>query len=290
MTSGIGHRPVVLFRDQGMAEQGEREVIEKYFTVITQRADVRKHSYRTVIPRYSCLPFYKEFETDVVSLGGRLINSYSEHRYLADLQNWVGDLKEMTPKTWFRLQDIPEKGPFFLKGETNSLKSLWPEGCYAETRREAIDVSRRLLQDSLISTQNVYIREFIKLKTVATGLNGMPVANEFRFFVYKGQILTGAFYWSSHVADLPAVPSADQVPKAFLDEVLRRIGDNANFYVVDAAQTESGEWIVVELNDACMSGLSENDPDTLYRNLRAVLAEEDRLGTAKVGGKAYPWA
>ena len=40
---------------------------------------------------------------------------------------------------------------------------------------------------------------------------------------------------------------------------------------IDVAQTESGEWIVVELNDGQMSGLSENNPEVLYKNLTTVL-------------------
>ena len=42
-----------------------------------------------------------------------------------------------------------------------------------------------------------------------------------------------------------------------------------NFTVIDVAQKATGEWIIVELNASEMSGLSLNDPDQLYKNLRA---------------------
>lgn len=36
---------------------------------------------------------------------------------------------------------------------------------------------------------------------------------------------------------------------------------------MDIAQKEDGGWVVVELNDGSMSGLSCIDPDELYNNL-----------------------
>jgi hypothetical protein len=37
------------------------------------------------------------------------------------------------------------------------------------------------------------------------------------------------------------------------------------------AKTQSGEWIVIELNDGQMAGLSDNDPSVLYHNLKVRL-------------------
>jgi hypothetical protein len=61
-----------------------------------------------------------------------------------------------------------------------------------------------------------------------------------------------------------------QTPQGAIDlvnKVLQTTKDNCNFVVVDVALTESGRWMVVELNDGQMSGLSENDPKVLYANL-----------------------
>jgi hypothetical protein len=49
------------------------------------------------------------------------------------------------------------------------------------------------------------------------------------------------------------------------------VKDNVNFFVMDVALTESGRWIVIELNDGQMAGLSENDPDVLYGNMKKML-------------------
>ena len=65
--------------------------------------------------------------------------------------------------------------------------------------------------------------------------------------------------------------TAKEVSKEFLNKIIEIIGDNINFYALDVAQTEDGNWIVIELNDGQMSGLSENNPEILYKKLREVL-------------------
>ncbi len=54
-------------------------------------------------------------------------------------------------------------------------------------------------------------------------------------------------------------------------KVAKIVSEKANFFVVDVAQKETGEWVVVELNSGSMSGLSTCDPDVLYSNLKKCL-------------------
>jgi len=55
-----------------------------------------------------------------------------------------------------------------------------------------------------------------------------------------------------------------------VDTLMTIVSPHVNFYVLDIAQTAFGNWILIEINDGQMSGLSENDPDRLYYNLRRV--------------------
>lgn len=48
---------------------------------------------------------------------------------------------------------------------------------------------------------------------------------------------------------------------------MRIVSQNTNFYVVDIAETKFGEWIVIELNDGQMSGLSDIDAAWFYNAL-----------------------
>lgn len=227
-----------------------------------------------VVGRYSVLPFYDELEADLTSLGAQLINSSSQHRYVADLSAWYPALRELTPETWFRWDDVPDDvGPLVVKGRTNSRKFSWRTHMFAADKKAASEVAWRLEEDAVVGNQDLCFRRFVPLRTYLEGLSGLPITEEYRFFVCDGQILCGAYYWSGFEEEVPDAPDAARVPRAFLDEVLRRVGRSVRFYVVDVAKTDTGEWIVVELNDAQMSGLSCNDPAVLYRELARVLAE-----------------
>lgn len=264
--------PVILMRTS-QNEEEEEAVAKKYFDVYNNRCAIPENSL--VVGRYSTLPFYKELEADLAEKNCQLINSYSQHRWIADLKNWYEDLKEFTPKTWFKLADIPDNVPVVLKGETNSKKFNWNTHMFANNKKDAIQVYSRLMEDSMISQQEIVIRQFVPLRKIADGLNGLNISEEYRLFVLNGKVISGGFYWSSHIDDLSEDVlkslSWKNIPESFLNKVLPILGCNAPFVVVDIARTADDRWIVVEVNDAQHSGLSENDPNVIYENLKKSL-------------------
>jgi hypothetical protein len=64
---------------------------------------------------------------------------------------------------------------------------------------------------------------------------------------------------------------SEQVPSSFIQKVIDKVGSNSNAFVIDVGETKEGEWIVIELNAFEQSGLSENNPDILYSNLKTIL-------------------
>jgi hypothetical protein len=264
-------RYVVLYRGIEF-EKEELEAASKYFVCTNRRPDIQ--SGDLVIGRYSLLPFYGEQEADINYVGARLINNCAKHRYIADLQNYVYDLQELTPRTWNNVQSLPENISFVLKGETNSRKSSWKKDMFAPSKKEALEIYGRLSDDSLIGNQQIYIREYVPLFKYLDGINGMPVTKEFRFFVAYKQILCGGYYWQNYIDDLPGMPDVNEVPKQFLQQVIDRVGDQSNFYTIDVGQTQQGDYIVIELNEGQQAGLSCNDPETLYRNLYNCLVQQ----------------
>lgn len=215
--------------------------------------------------------------------GGR----FSAHRWPVPASTEL--LGDLTPRTYL-LEDTPDTGPFVVKGETNSKRSLWKTHMYAANKREAIQVACRLMEDSLISEQRIYVRDFVPLETFGVGVDGVPIAREFRFFVLDGQVLCGAYYWANHTEFLAEhnipTPQASEVPQEFLKRVTEAVGANVRFYVIDVAKTASGEWIVVELNDGQQSGLSENEPEKLYGALATHLRDDLCLTCKKNRGEA----
>lgn len=266
------HAPVILYRksvEDREAWETEFKAMDRHFVAIDSRS--RVHGGDLVIGRYSVLPFYKELETDLHYNGCHLINSHREHLYIADLQNWVQTLGELTPTTWDNLQDIPEEGPFVLKGETNSKKDKWKTHMFARNKKEAIEVSMRLNDDALLCHQKIYIRKFEQMNVLAVNtINEQPITEEYRFFGCYKQVLSHGFYWSSFVDDIPAVPKASQKVLDFADKVMKTLGEHANFMAVDIGVRPNGDPFVVEVNDGQMAGLSENDPNILYKQLKKV--------------------
>lgn len=263
--------PVILFRGS-LTEESEKLAAQKYFRVEEQRTDVPGNSL--VIPRYSALPFYQELEYDMDNTFCKLINTYRQHCYVADLRNWYYDLGEYTPRTWFALDQIPDEGPFVLKGATNSKKHAFNTMMFAKDKQEAVEVHYRLSQDTWIGVQPIYVRQFVPLRKLAQGLNGLPISEEYRFFMLRDKVLSSGFYWSNYTEDLDRKYDPDvEVPKEFISKIASRVSPHINFWVVDVARTEAGDWVVVELNDGSQSGLSDNDPDILYKNLKEALKD-----------------
>ena len=262
----------IFYRKQpGMMTELELLSAQKYFHCVNSRMLCQDNSI--VIPRYSLWPYAKELELDLSYKNCKLINSYSQHRYVADLREYYQDLSDLTPRTWFRMEDVPDNvGPVILKGETKSRKDKWNKLMYAENKKSAIEVYSELLDDGYLEGQNIYIREYVPLKKLMNDpFGGAPITKEFRFFVFNKKVVASGFYWSNFVEDLDIVPNPTEIPLSFLNKVISVVDDKINFYVIDVAETNSGEFIVVELNDGCSAGLSECKPDELYKNMKKIL-------------------
>lgn len=222
-----------------------------------------------VIGRYSCLPFYKDLEDELTRKGSRLINSHAEHLYIAEM-DWYQDLIGLTPKTWFNVgyATAPEtEHGWVVKGRTNSRKFKWDTHMYAADRDALRGVMTRLWDDSLIGDQGLAVREYVPLRKLEDGINGMPVTNEWRCFFLGTELISAGYYWSqSEFADSMATipPEAHELAC----EAAARVAGNVNFFVVDVGETADDGWTVIEVNDGQMSGLSMNDPANFYQTLR----------------------
>ncbi len=260
--------PVILFRES-LVEPNEIKAASKYFSVYTCPSEVPHN--RTVIGRYSVLPFYDLIEKDFQTKDCKFINSHEQHRYIADFQ-YYHDVEDLTFKTWFNAHELPEdEAPFVIKGKTNSRKSDWNGCMFAKTKRAAIEQGCELQKDSLIGQQDIIYRKYIPLETYEIGVNGLPFTNEWRIFVYEDSIVSVAYYWSNaENAEYMTMKGPTDECIDFALRVINRLKNKLNFYVIDLARTAGGEWILVEVNDAQMSGLSMTKPEMLYSKLAEI--------------------
>ena len=91
-----------------------------------------------------------------------------------------------------------------------------------------------------------------------------------------GQLVDFGYYWASMYELKPGDIDSDQIERAKtkaceISDILKLY---TNFYVIDMAQTEDGEWILIDLNDGQMSGLSAIPAERFYSNLSKIINKE----------------
>jgi hypothetical protein len=258
--------PLMLFR-ASLAEHGEMQIAKKYFNVVESRMFC---SNQLVVGRYSVLPFYGELENDLRICGGKLINSYEQHQWIANF-GYYTQLKDYTFESWFDddIYECKHPGPFVVKGKTNSKKMKWDTHMFAKDRDRALEIASDLFDDPLISSQGIVYRKYEPLRRLGTGLSGLPFTNEWRLFYYGKKLLSHGFYWT--MADERPGEALPLKAFDFAQKVVDIASQYVNFFVVDIAEKADGSWVMVELNDGQMSGLSENNADVLYQNLKLAL-------------------
>ena len=241
-----------------------------------------------IIPRFRSIPFGDLLEKEANEHDCTLINSFKEHRNIANSFIWASLLDgsdgqpALTPKQ-YTLADIPNlpEGEWFVKGETNSLKNLWFEACFAPTTKDLVRVTGRVLADNVTGSQEIVIKPFQNFRRLATGVTGQPIFHERRVFVLDGTVLSDGFYWSSWVDEIGDVDYDRDVFLGTVNAAVERVKHLARFNVIDFAQYEDGNWGVVEINDGCMSGLSENNPVVLWKNFSEVLNNQKIIMRSK---------
>ena len=157
MTTDSG---IFFLHPYSIIEDDELEAARTVFgsdRVSTNLADINEGD--TVICRYRFLPFARELEAEIQRMGATPINSFHEHRNIADLFAWIGCLEGMTPPA-YDVEDfyrLPE-GEYFVKGETNSLKASWFTSAYAATKADVMNVVANVQRDMYIGGQRNVIR------------------------------------------------------------------------------------------------------------------------------------
>lgn len=260
-------KTIILFRDD-ISSKYELDIAKKYFSVCSQRTDCKDS---LVVGRYSVLPYYKELEIDLLKLNSKLIHNYNYHKWIADFE-YYDLLKDYTFESWndSNFYTCSHPGPFVVKGRTNSRKHRWNNSMFAKTKKDALRVASELAADGLIGEQGIIYRKFCKLETYEVGLHGLPFSNEWRFYFYGQKMLDYGYYWSNakkvdYVIDPLGLEFAQKIANLIYYE------KGNGFVVIDVARKENQEWILVELNDGQMAGLSENNPDSIYKNLKEEL-------------------
>ena len=220
---------------------------------------------RIVIPRFRAIPFGKELEQEIINRGSVLINSYREHSNVANVFYWAPLLEELTAPAHhdWEVPYLPE-GEWFVKGETNSIKNRWFECCYAPNKKTLPEIVRNNQLDVYVGTQEIVIRPYQNFRVIGLAIDNRPVFNERRCFVVNGQLVSQGDYWTSYPEYKVAALDEEKFNRA-IQGAIEKVGTIAPFLVIDLAENPDGRWSVIELNDGCQSGLSDNDPEVVWQ-------------------------
>lgn len=224
-------------------------------------------------------PAYEQLYHTLQERGVHLINSPSAYQHCHFLPESYTAIAEHTPDSvWFPLpecldlervmQELVAFGdkPLILKDYVKSRKHEWAEACYissASDREEVGRVIRRFLelQGDAISVGLVF-REYVPLQSIGThSKSGMPLTKEFRLFFFDAQLLHSSEYWTE------GNYSGDKPPVEMFQSVAQEV--QSRFFTMDVAQGIDGTWIIIELGDAQVAGLpNQNDSNHFYQVLR----------------------
>lgn len=227
-----------------------------------------------VVPRYLDVRDYKDLEIRAYQKKARLINSYAAHKFVADIRAYFPFVKEWTFPVYGvgEADELPE-GAYIVKGITNSLKFQWKTHMYAESKAALLKNIQQINESGLLDGQDLVIRPYVPLKQLGTTDGGLPLSNEWRLFALGGTVFSAGFYWpqlKEPIRDKPIPEDAVWLAET----VAREMADRIDFVAIDVAETASGEWALVELNDGCTSGLSCINSSLFYKDLLDILTGE----------------
>jgi hypothetical protein len=226
---------------------------------------------------------YRRLEEGLRERGLGLVNTPEAYTHCHHLPASYDVVRAWTPRTvwtrevgpgaedaWMRLLKPFGDAPVLVKDFVKSRKHEWAEACFIPSARDRDAVSRvarrfLALQGEDLN-EGLVFREFVAFVPLAGHpRSGMPRVREFRTFVLDGQPLLEVPYWDD-VDRVDAGPSLE----AFTD-VFARV--RSRFFTADLAQRRAdGQWMIVELGDAQVSGLPERaDRGAFFSALRARL-------------------
>ncbi len=234
------------------------------------------------IARIGAIADYDARHTAFLDEGVRLIHDPATYRRAAQLSQWYPVIADLTARTRI-FPELPaadeiEAGfdwPVFVKGDRQTSRH---EASFSIFRSRA-DYEAGLSAmrgDRILGWQSIAVREFLDLRPAGKGAPGkIPPSFEFRTFWWRGSFVGAGPYWRP---DRPYrwTDAERDAALAVAGEAARRLA--VPFLSVDMAQTRSGRWVVIEVNDGQESGYCNASPLGLWQRIVAV--ERQRRGAA----------
>lgn len=149
-------------------------------------------------------------------------------------------------------------GPIIIKDWCKSRKHEWLDACYIPDILDSDNLHR--VVSNFLNAQGeslaggLVCRECVQLKPLGVEhpKSHIPLFNEHRFFIFRGQIFYSTSYWNAQFYG-----NANYPKKSIIVDLVRHI--KSEFFAVDVAEKADGGWIVIEINDGSTAGILEGN-------------------------------
>lgn len=214
---------------------------------------------------------YQQVADALHAQGIALIHTPEEHLRCSSLPVWYPRLKDLTPRSlWFSgapdvAQIEAELGwPIFMKGDRQT-KRHRRDLAIIQDREHFQRAVEFYAEDPALQWQTIICRQYLPLRLVSEwDAERLPASWEFRTFWWRGALAGRGCYWWN-VPEYQDEPRAMAAGVSLAREAARRI--DVTFLAVDIAQTVSGEWVVIEVNDAQECGYTGVPPTRLWSEI-----------------------
>jgi len=214
---------------------------------------------------------YAILYNDLLAKNYELINNVAQYQHCHYLPDSLKYTEGRTPKTIFQkiedshsVDQLVESAkvfgphPVILKDYVKSEKHDWDTACFVPDATDAVQLKRSV--ERLIElrgkhlNEGIVVREFVTLKALTIhSKSGMPLTEEYRLFFLNKKLIGIYDYWEEGTYDL-ARPDTTEFEKIALTV-------DSNFFSMDIARQENGQFIIIELGDGQVAGL----PDKLNK-------------------------
>lgn len=237
----------------------------------------------SVVGRFGVTDNYRDLYQQLAADGIVLIHTPDQYALASELPRWYPVLSDLTPRSiWYAhppsVAEVERSfaWPIFVKGsrQTSRHKAALS---ILHSPEEYVTAIAEYQRNPIFHGQAIVCRELIALRAVAAPhTDTIPPAFEFRTFWWRGACVGAGPYWAA-VTSYSWTKSEEQAGLAVAREAAQRL--KLPFLVVDVAQTQDGNWIVIEVNDGQESGYAGIAPMPLWQNIIDYERHDVRLTT-----------
>jgi ATP-grasp domain, R2K clade family 3 len=222
---------------------------------------------------------YRQFYAALLARGYRLVSTPEQYVEVTYFPNYYPKIREHSPAAvWTDKPDAYAAysasrklgdGPFVIKDHIKSAKHLWQDACFipkASGREHFEWVAENLLKEQGKSfNRGFVVKQYVPLRTRGHGPREYPQCEEYRLFFWRGKLLIASHYHNQ---------TANPVDWAPFETLAGRF--DAPFFTMDVAQTETGNWVIVDMGAGECSSLPPSLPANQFNQK---LAEATRTPT-----------